>query len=96
MEQKTNNQPNTQAEVTRKGNPRKPQGEEGAQMLRRMNDSHAAVTQWALGFLAFQEQDQALDIGCGGGATLARLSARIGGGHITGVDYSAVSVALSH
>ena len=95
MAQKTNNQPNTQAEVTRKGNPRKPQGEEGAQMLRRMNDSHAAVTQWALGFLAFQEQDQALDIGCGGGATLARLSARIGGGHITGVDYSAVSVALS-
>lgn len=26
---------------------------------------------------------------------MARLSARIGGGHITGVDYSAVSVALS-
>ena len=55
-----------QEEITRKGNPRKPQGEEGEQMLQRMNESHAAVTQWALGFLDFGEEDQALDIGCGG------------------------------
>lgn len=95
MEQKPKDPPTNQAEVTRKGNPRKPQGEEGTQMLLRMNDSHAAVTQWALGFLDIRESDHALDIGCGGGATLARLSARIGPGHVTGVDYSPVSVALS-
>lgn len=84
-----------QKEITRIGNPRKPQGEEGAQMLRRMNESHCAVTEWALDFLKFQEGDQILDIGCGGGATLMRMSGRIGTGHLVGVDYSAVSVRLS-
>ncbi len=85
----------TQEEITRIGNPRKPQGDEGEQMLRRMNDSHAALTQWALDFFRFQESDQVLDIGCGGGATLARMAKHIETGHLTGVDYSPVSVALS-
>lgn len=84
-----------QEEITRKGNPRKPQGEEGEQMLQRMNESHAAVTQWALGFLDFGEEDQALDIGCGGGAALKRMSEKIPKGHLTGIDYSPVSVELS-
>ena len=91
MEPKKTNQ----ADITRKGNPRKPQGEEGAQMLLRMNDSHGAVTQWALGHLALAPDDHVLDIGCGGGATLACLSARLPAGHLTGGDYSDVSVALS-
>lgn len=84
-----------QEEITRKGNPRKPQGEEGEQMLRRMNESHSAVTEWALEFLDFGEKDQVLDIGCGGGATLRRMSKRVPKGHLTGVDYSGVSVKLS-
>lgn len=86
---------NNQEEITRKGNPRKPQGEEGKQMLCRMNESHSAVTEWALDFVNFQEQDQVLDIGCGGGATLKRMSERISRGHLTGVDYSEVSVKMS-
>ena len=86
---------NNQEQITRKGNPRKPQGEEGMRMLCRMNESHSAVTEWALDFLNFKEEDQALDIGCGGGATLKRMSERIAGGHLTGVDYSEVSVKLS-
>ena len=84
-----------QEEITRKGNPRKPQGPEGGQMLRRMNESHAEVTGWALDFLDFGEEDRALDIGCGGGAALKRMSERIPEGHLTGVDYSPVSVELS-
>lgn len=88
-------QQKTQEEITRIGNPAKPQGEEGVQMLRRMNDSHRAVTQWALDFFEFQEKDQVLDIGCGGGATLMRMSDHIRTGHLTGVDYSGVSVKLS-
>lgn len=84
-----------EAETTRRGNPRKPQGQDGADMLRRMNGSHAKVTGWALGFLDFQENDQVLDIGCGGGATLHRISEYIGTGHLTGVDYSEVSVQVS-
>lgn len=84
-----------QEEITRKGNPRKPQGEEGRQMLQRMNDSHFAVTGWALDFLTFCEKDQVLDIGCGGGATIARISQYIQTGHLTGIDYSEVSVEMS-
>lgn len=95
MEEKKSYASEGQEEITRKGNPRKPQGEEGFSMLRRMNESHGPVTEWALGFLNFQENDRALDIGCGGGATLQRISKRIGKGHLTGVDYSPVSVELS-
>ena len=36
----------TQEEVTRIGNPRKPEGMEGAEMLERMNQSHYEVTGW--------------------------------------------------
>lgn len=82
-------------ETTKKGNPRKPQGQDGADMLRRMNKTHSPVTAWALGFLDFNENDQILDIGCGGGATLQRISEYIGTGHLTGVDYSEVSVKVS-
>ena len=90
MEEKKSYASEGQEEITRKGNPRKPQGEEGFSMLRRMNESHGPVTEWALGFMDFQENDRALDIGCGGGATLQRISRRIGTGHLTGVDYSPV------
>lgn len=82
-------------DVTRLGNPAKPTGEAGEEMLLRMNESHFAVTGWALGHWHFKENDTVLDIGCGGGATLKRLSERITSGRLFGVDYSPVSVALS-
>lgn len=85
----------SQEEITRMGNPRKPQGEEGARMLWRMNESHWALTGWALDFFEFGEQETVLDIGCGGGATLKRLSERVRSGHLTGADYSGVSVEES-
>lgn len=81
--------------VTKAGNPAKPTGEAGAEMLARMNDSHAAVTEWGLSHLCIAPDAAVLDIGCGGGATLHRLSLRAPQGHITGVDYSPVSVACS-
>ena len=95
MQQKESLSGLTQEEITRKGNPGKPQGEEGVLMLHRMNKSHEPVTNWALDFLTFHDNDRALDIGCGGGATLHRLSERISRGHITGVDYSSVAVDVS-
>ena len=84
-----------QQEITRAGNPRKPQGEEGVQMLQRMNRSHFELTDWALRYLELEDGDQVLDIGCGGGAALKNMSERIESGHLTGVDYSEVSVRLS-
>ena len=84
-----------EVQVTEMGNPRKPEGEAGTMMLKRMNDSHAEVTEWAFSFLDIKPDDKILDVGCGGGAALARLSKFIDTGHLTGVDYSPVSVDTS-
>ena len=47
----------TQAEITRLGNPRKPEGEAGEQMLDRMNADHSGVTSWALSKIGDIESD---------------------------------------
>ena len=62
-------------------------------MLHRMNRSHADVTNWALDFMDFSSVAHALDIGCGGGATMARILTRMGegSGAVYGVDYSETS-----
>ena len=77
------------------GNPRKPEGEAGAAMLSRMNESHGPVTEWALSFMDPAGAKQLLDIGCGGGATIGRLAKLAPEAKVTGVDYSPVSVQES-
>ncbi len=84
-----------QESITRKGNPKMPEGDAGRTMLGRMNGSHAGLTAWALSVLCPGSGDCVLDIGCGGGAALRRISEIVTSGHLTGVDYSDVSVALS-
>ncbi|VYU76777.1 Demethylrebeccamycin-D-glucose O-methyltransferase [Eubacterium limosum] len=81
--------------ITEAGNPRKPQGEAGKMMIERMNESHAEMTAWALDKLDLKPTDKVLDVGCGGGAALKRLSGRIDGGKLYGIDYSEVSVEAS-
>ncbi len=89
-----NEEQKRQREITDLGNPAKPAGEAGALMLERMNQSHDAVTSWGLDFLELEEHQNVMDLGCGGGATLRRLYDR-GARHLTGVDYSEVSVSES-
>ncbi|HCD24233.1 MAG TPA: methyltransferase, partial [Lachnospiraceae bacterium] len=84
-----------QAEITESGNPRKPEGEDGKKMLERMNESHHNVTGWALSLWEIQGNDNILDIGCGGGAALSRMAEHVTDGHLTGIDYSPVSVETS-
>ena len=84
-----------QMRITKLGNPAKPNGEEGKQLLERMNESHFEVTGWALGHWNINSNDNILDIGCGGGATLKRMSNDIVEGHLTGIDYSHTSVNVS-
>lgn len=84
-----------QAAITEKGNPAKPTGRFGALMLERMNESHSAVTEWGLSFLKVSDDAMLLDIGCGGGATLARLAAISKHSRVFGIDYSDVSVQKS-
>lgn len=81
--------------ITELGNPAKPVGAAGEEMLSGMNERHAPVTEWAVGHFEFSGNERVLDIGCGGGAALKRLSAFVPDGHLTGIDYSPLSVELS-
>ena len=78
--------------ITELGNPRRPEGEFGQVMLDGMNEHHAPVTEWGLSFLKVPEDAVLLDIGCGGGAALARLGSLFPEGRLCGIDYSDVSV----
>ena len=84
-----------QQAITAAGNPAKPTGEAGEQMLARMNESHGPLTAWGLSHFNWRGDEKVLDIGCGGGATLKRMSSHVTTGHLTGVDYSETSVQTS-
>jgi len=73
----------------------KPTGWFGRVTLWSMNRRHAKVTEWGLSHVSVRKDDTVLDVGCGGGATVARLSALASGGRIYGVDYSEDSVTSS-
>src|SRR5215831_14817973 len=74
---------------------RKPGGLLGGRMIRAMNLTHAALTDWGLDQLAVRNTAAILDIGCGGGRTVHRLAALAPGAKVIGLDYSATSVAAS-
>ena len=80
---------------TAEGNPRRPEGEAGRAMLARMNESHAKLVAWGLAHIDFAPHDTVLDIGCGGGNTLARMAERVTEGHFVGIDYAETSVEAS-
>ena len=81
--------------TTVEGNPRRPEGDAGRAMLARMNESHARLVDWGLAHLDLHAGDTVLDIGCGGGNTLARMAERVTEGHLTGIDYAETSVEAS-
>lgn len=89
---KTNSKRN---QITEMGNPSKPHGSAGKQMLKRMNHSHYELTGWGLAHLTFDSHDRILDVGCGGGQTLYRLAETYPEAVLDGIDYSEVSVELS-
>jgi SAM-dependent methyltransferase len=73
---------------------RKPSGFLGRLMLRNMNRRHSPLTDWGLSHVAIAPDWTILDIGCGGGRTLAKLAAATKG-QVCGVDHSPDSVAAS-
>lgn len=79
------------------GNPACPDGEGGRAMLSRMNaGKHEQLANWGLDHLSLSGARRALDLGCGGGANLGRLLARMAfGGFAAGLDYSELSVEVS-
>ncbi len=77
-------------------NTRKPEGFWGRLMVVGMNGgSHAAMASWGLDHANVPADGEILDIGCGGGANLARLMDRSLRAKVTGIDYSTVSVEKS-
>lgn len=77
-------------------NARKPEGFFGRMMVNGMNGgSHARMAQWGLSFIDVADEAHVLDIGCGGGANVARLLALASKGNVQGIDYSPVSVKKS-
>ena len=77
-------------------NTRKPEGFFGRMMVNGMNGgSHARMAEWGLSFVDIANNWDVLDVGCGGGANVARLLKRSAQGTVTGIDYSSVSVKKS-
>ena len=73
----------------------KPTGWLGRFTLRRMNLSHSKLTDWGLAHISIENHGTILDVGCGGGRTVAKLAAVAKQGKVYGVDYSEESVAVT-
>lgn len=76
-------------------NTRKPQGFGGKLMTKMMNSGHAKLSQWGFSNISAKPDAKVLDVGCGGGANIATWLDKCRNGHVTGLDYSEVSVAES-
>lgn len=71
----------------------KPRGPLGKFVLWLMNKRHSSVTNWGLSQFSIGTQDVVLDVGCGGGRTIAKLATKASAGKVYGVDYSSEAVA---
>lgn len=60
-----------------------------------MNSTHYAMTQWALSHLTLASDSVVLDVGCGGGRTIQQLARLAPAGTVSGIDYSAASIAVA-
>ena len=77
-------------------NTRKPEGFLGRMMVNGMNGGgHARLAEWGLSFVDVRADANILNVGCGGGANIARHLKRCPQGTVTGIDYSPVSMKKS-
>ena len=70
----------------------KPNGLGGKLMVRIMNSGHSQLAQWGFSQITVNDGIEILDAGCGGGANVASWLERCKNSHVTGLDYSEVSV----
>ncbi len=73
----------------------KPSGWLGRFTLWRMNASHSKLTDWGLAHISNESHHTILDVGCGGGRTVSKLTALATQGKVHGIDYSDESVAAT-
>jgi SAM-dependent methyltransferase len=74
---------------------KRPRGWLGRFVLWNMNSRHSRVTDWGLSRMTVRPSDIVLDVGCGGGRTVAKLAAMASEGKVYGVDFSPESVAMA-
>lgn len=74
---------------------RKPDGFLGKMMLSSMNSGHAKMADWGFSHLPDIPPENAVDLGCGAGRNVGELLKRYPKAHVTGVDYSDLSVEKS-
>ena len=74
-----------------------PKGFWGRRALSAMNGKqHAALPEWVFEDLQVSEDANVLDVGCGGGANVARLLEKCPNGVVTGMDRSTLAMEISH
>jgi ubiquinone/menaquinone biosynthesis C-methylase UbiE len=72
-----------------------PTGHQGRIVASAMNRRHWALTTWGLTHVTIQPDFTVLDVGCGGGITINRLSKLAPHGKVYGIDYSPDMVAYA-
>jgi len=77
------------------GQCRKPSGWLGRLVLWFMNSGHSKLTDWGLAHVTVGSRDVVLDVGCGGGRTVAKLAVLAAQGRVCGLDHSAAAVAAA-
>lgn len=77
-------------------NYRHPNGLIGLYLVKAMNSKrHQALAEWALKDLELKQDAHSLDIGCGGGANVARLLEMCPDGKASGMDFSKVALKVA-
>ena len=71
---------------------RKPDGFLGKMMLSGMNSGHAKLADWGFSHLPDIAPEKAADLGCGAGRNVGELLKKYPDAHVTGIDYSDLSV----
>jgi SAM-dependent methyltransferase len=74
---------------------RRPKGMAGWLLARGMNSAHAPMTDWALSLVSLQDLRTVLDVGCGGGGALLRLSELAPHAELHGIDYSTQALGVA-
>ena len=71
----------------------KPHGREGIETIKRMNENHEEISEFAFKCIEVKKGSKIIDIGCGGGVNIEKFL-KISE-NVDGLDYSEISVAES-
>ena len=75
--------------------PGNPYGQEGTDMLTRMNDSHAGLRRFGMSLIEFRPGMVIMEVGCGGGSGVLDLLEAAPESHVLGIDFSETSIELA-